>query len=760
MVVDCFVSLFFSLSIFALCIASSIPRSICSASWSSTALLVFKWLLSSFDQLLKCLHCGRYRQSGPRPDTRLLHHPALEGVTRSARTDSPRRIGRKQFSGEAAAAAAAAGGARRRRRITDSACKNQLIVVSVQYGPFNPYISIRSTTIGKSRVSKDPITMHTSWRSNSDIASVTRVSMTFRVVRTNQYNQDLGLIHSTNGNHLESPKEGSSIDHQVTIYLHAQNITMFPTNETWYFASQILVSNSGGLILILTAQSTRNSSEYTRYNLSIYAIADSTALPLRRSFIRSLQRQIYTVSDPYCYICTLPETQQTLDTPHNIAQQDRTGNPVVIDLTNDDSIQEQIFPSVRAAGGEATNDQPDVAQSDVVQPDVARLDVAQAETEEPEVAKVAVVKRKTVSKNKSATTVDKKADIALVQVVEEKPVSKKRPAVVPEVKIAKKKRTTSGKTVHKDQDLAIVSVALDVMPIQTVDHFSAMKAAHPPPTKRKAPKRKLKLTPDSDEDVVEKDYAMETVVMESDVIESDSAEDLAIRRVVEEPVVTKSDDIQIVVAECSPVATDEYVGPLSKNLTLIPDGMILPSLTSAEPTKIKFSSTIEIRGVEDGDWYRKNLPNIAPTDKGRNLSRSQILYKDTQILENFERYDDTLDSSREALPFHTTFGGCGWLVEEREVAADRAFCSADARASGDTALSSPCWDLLAIMRRVVNYHSSWARQRQPSAAIRCLMHNICILSYAFPLAVSVALRNLGFTARRGFNPAVGAPGGG
>ncbi|KZV27767.1 hypothetical protein F511_32992 [Dorcoceras hygrometricum] len=53
--------------------------------------------------------------------------------------------------------------------------------------------------------------------------------------KTNQYNQDLGLIHSTNGNHLESPNEGSSIDHQVTIYLYAQNITMFPTNETWVF---------------------------------------------------------------------------------------------------------------------------------------------------------------------------------------------------------------------------------------------------------------------------------------------------------------------------------------------------------------------------------------------------------------------------------------------------------------------------------------------------------------------------------------------
>ncbi|KZV38591.1 hypothetical protein F511_09342 [Dorcoceras hygrometricum] len=58
--------------------------------------------------------------------------------------------------------------------ITDSACKNQLVMVSVQYGPFNTYIPIRSTTIGTSRVARDPITMHTSRRSNSDIASVTR----------------------------------------------------------------------------------------------------------------------------------------------------------------------------------------------------------------------------------------------------------------------------------------------------------------------------------------------------------------------------------------------------------------------------------------------------------------------------------------------------------------------------------------------------------------------------------------------------------
>ncbi|KZV36645.1 hypothetical protein F511_38497 [Dorcoceras hygrometricum] len=59
--------------------------------------------------------------------------------------------------------------------ITDSACKNQLVVVSIQNGPFNPNIPIRSTTIGKSRVAIDPIAMHTSWRSNSDITSVTSI---------------------------------------------------------------------------------------------------------------------------------------------------------------------------------------------------------------------------------------------------------------------------------------------------------------------------------------------------------------------------------------------------------------------------------------------------------------------------------------------------------------------------------------------------------------------------------------------------------
>ncbi|KZV17699.1 hypothetical protein F511_31311 [Dorcoceras hygrometricum] len=51
---------------------------------------------------------GRLRQSGPRPEARLLRHPTLEGLTRSSRMDSPRQLGRNKFR--------RGGGVHRRRR--------------------------------------------------------------------------------------------------------------------------------------------------------------------------------------------------------------------------------------------------------------------------------------------------------------------------------------------------------------------------------------------------------------------------------------------------------------------------------------------------------------------------------------------------------------------------------------------------------------------------------------------------------------------
>ncbi|KZV37066.1 vacuolar protein sorting-associated protein 27 [Dorcoceras hygrometricum] len=53
------------------------------------------------------------RQSGPRPEPRLLHQASLEALTNSARTDSPRRVCRKRISGD--------NGRQRRRRMA-AAC--------------------------------------------------------------------------------------------------------------------------------------------------------------------------------------------------------------------------------------------------------------------------------------------------------------------------------------------------------------------------------------------------------------------------------------------------------------------------------------------------------------------------------------------------------------------------------------------------------------------------------------------------------------
>ncbi|KZV36157.1 hypothetical protein F511_20289 [Dorcoceras hygrometricum] len=98
----------------------------------------------------------------------------------------------------------------RGQRITDSACKNQLVVVRIQYGPFNPYIPIRSTTIGKSRVAKDPIAMHTSWRSNSDIASVTSIGYPHMSASGESSTTMYRLLHASGSHPIPPPNDPNS----------------------------------------------------------------------------------------------------------------------------------------------------------------------------------------------------------------------------------------------------------------------------------------------------------------------------------------------------------------------------------------------------------------------------------------------------------------------------------------------------------------------------------------------------------------------
>ncbi|KZV14660.1 hypothetical protein F511_39442 [Dorcoceras hygrometricum] len=96
--------------------------------------------------------------------------------------------------------------------ITDSSCKNQLVVVSVQYGLFYTYILIRSTTIGKSRFARDPTAMHTSWRSNSDIASVTSIGYPRMKASGESSTTKHRLLHASGPHPIPPPNDPNGND--------------------------------------------------------------------------------------------------------------------------------------------------------------------------------------------------------------------------------------------------------------------------------------------------------------------------------------------------------------------------------------------------------------------------------------------------------------------------------------------------------------------------------------------------------------------
>ncbi|KZV44338.1 zinc finger MYM-type protein 1-like [Dorcoceras hygrometricum] len=74
---------------------------------------------------------------------------------------------------------------------------------------------------------------------------------------------------------------------------------------------------------------------------------------------------------------------------------------------------------------------------------------ARGESDEPGVAKVAIVKKKSISKKKSSSIADKGADEVPEEVGAEKVVSKKRSAASSDAPVVKKTRTTTGKAASK-----------------------------------------------------------------------------------------------------------------------------------------------------------------------------------------------------------------------------------------------------------------------------------------------------------------------
>ncbi|KZV28024.1 splicing factor 3B subunit 1-like [Dorcoceras hygrometricum] len=295
---------------------------------------------------------------------------------------------------------------------------------------------------------------------------------------------------------------------------------------------------------------------------------------------------------------------------------------------------------------------------------------ARGESDESEVAKVTIVKKKSVSKKKYASTAGKDTYEAQVEIVAEKAVSKKRPATASDAPVVKKKKTTTGKAATAEKDLTLV--------------------------KRKEPKRKLRLPTGSDDEIVEKEPALETVLVKqkgttsiddiNNIIEQVIAEtaqmetavgipdvtdfeasatrsdDIAIdetdrsiaindeddnldgaeneiarkmtsvtapKQFLKEPLRSREDDdisgfknsSQVIATEGKQIeevaTTDEGSISIEDLLQQIPDDAMLPSVIAAEPTRIKFGLGIQIPGVNEVDQYKASLPQIAATDKGK-----------------------------------------------------------------------------------------------------------------------------------------------
>ncbi|KZV47035.1 splicing factor 3B subunit 1-like [Dorcoceras hygrometricum] len=101
-------------------------------------------------------------------------------------------------------------------------------------------------------------------------------------------------------------------------------------------------------------------------------------------------------------------------------------------------------------------------------------------------------------------------------------------------------------------------------------------------------------------------------------IEPVTTEDLSLEKSV--AMMTESEDTEplIKVLELTDKSkSDEESMSIDDILKQIPADMMLPSMTVAEITKIKFGLGIEILEVNEGAWYKASLPRIATLDKGK-----------------------------------------------------------------------------------------------------------------------------------------------
>ncbi|KZV42282.1 hypothetical protein F511_40114 [Dorcoceras hygrometricum] len=273
---------------------------------------------------------------------------------------------------------------------------------------------------------------------------------------------------------------------------------------------------------------------------------------------------------------------------------------------------------------------------------------ARGKSDEPGMGPVAIVKRKSQSKKKSESTGE-----APVEVVTEVVGSKKRPTVMgDEAAIPKKRRTMKSKAsppkrVSKKRRLQVtVEETVKEIVEETIEEQSVEPSADT------FEKDTVSVADDVDDVIAQ--VLTDTAHLETDnaddleqwfedfvsrdtepLIESDrvldreqgTAETVAdaqpLQTSVEKETVEKAEGSKdVVVAKAFERAvgsnqTDEELMYIDDLLMQISDNMMLPSVTAAEVTKIRFGSSIEINEVQDRDWYYASLPRISTHDKGK-----------------------------------------------------------------------------------------------------------------------------------------------
>ncbi|KZV49350.1 hypothetical protein F511_09257 [Dorcoceras hygrometricum] len=177
-----------------------------------------------------------------------------------------------------------------------------------------------------------------------------------------------------------------------------------------------------------------------------------------------------------------------------------------------------------------------------------------------------------------------------------KAAAKRRPAPAVVEPIAKKKRTTVGREAPTEKNLEIVPV------VQNPEAISVV------------------LTETSTVEDVETDLE-EPVVTENvvtDLVETESRIDVSdiTNYDEEEPLVeteTEKENDTKKEATVKRKSVAKIIDSIdTETLSKIPEEMMLPSVTAAEPTKIKFGRGIEIR---ERDWYKESLSQIDAAEK-------------------------------------------------------------------------------------------------------------------------------------------------